>query len=117
MYAGHDFGPLPEDASAGNTGVYLNGRNLTIAEVAILISVTGVAWQPGRYWFDAQGNVGVDGNPQALGNLYLIARARGVGGGGGDNFWSSRFSAGNYDSDNKRGYVSVPGIGPVGYGF
>jgi hypothetical protein len=34
-----------------------------------------------------------------------------------DNFWSTRFSAGNYDSGNQRGYVSVPGHGPVGYGF
>jgi len=39
------------------------------------------------------------------------------GGGGGDNTWSTRFSAGNYDNDNSRGYVSVPGYGPVGYGF
>ena len=38
-------------------------------------------------------------------------------GGSGDNFWSTRFSAGNYDSNNQRGYVSVPGYGPIGYGF
>jgi hypothetical protein len=119
MFAGHDFGPLAEDASAGNTGVYLNGRNLGVVEVTILVSLTGVAWQPGRYWFDAQGNVGIDGNSLPLGNLYLIARARaaaGGGGGGGDNFWSTRFSAGNYNAEGQ-GYVSVPGIGPVGYGF
>jgi len=24
---------------------------------------------------------------------------------------------GNYNADNSQGYVSVPGIGPVGYGF
>ena len=36
---------------------------------------------------------------------------------GEDNFWSSGLGAGNYDSDNQRGYVNVPGHGPVGYGF
>jgi hypothetical protein len=35
----------------------------------------------------------------------------------GDNFWSTPFSAGNHDPGNQRGYVSVPGVGPVGYGL
>ena len=38
-------------------------------------------------------------------------------GGGIDNFWSTRHAAGNFDSGNTRGYVNVPGVGPVGYGF
>ena len=34
-----------------------------------------------------------------------------------DNFWSTSFSAGNYNADNTEGYVSVPGYGPVDYGM
>jgi hypothetical protein len=51
-------------------------------------------------------------------NLYQAAQQRTYrGGGGGDNQWNTRFSAGNYNADNSQGYVSVPGYGPVGYGF
>ena len=75
--------------------------------------------QMGSYWLDEKGNAGYEGNPTPLVNLYLAARQNAYQGRGstGDNFWSSRFSAGNYDSGNQRGYVSVPGYGPVGYGF
>lgn len=38
-------------------------------------------------------------------------------GSGGENFWSTRFSAGNSNAQNTQGYVSVPGHGPVGNGF
>ncbi len=37
-------------------------------------------------------------------------------GSGGDNFWSTGHSAGNHADGNSRGYVGVPGVGPVGYG-
>jgi hypothetical protein len=58
-----------------------------------------------------------------------IRGARGGGWGGGarlpadnwsgpnDNFWSSRFSSGNSNADNSQGYVHVPDVGAVGYGF
>ena len=124
MHPGHDLGQLAADASGDTNGVYLNGRNLTVQEVQLLTVPSGVYWQPGRYWFDAQGNVGYDGNDIPVGNLYVTVRARqqsgalagGGGGGGGDNSWTSRFSAGNYDPNSGEGYVSVPGYGPVGFG-
>ena len=52
-------------------------------------------------------------------NLYASAQSNYYSGSGseGDNIWSTRFSAGYYDQGNQRGYVSVPGYGPVGYGF
>jgi len=121
MYPGHDLGPLAAHVSAGTSEVYLNGRNLTVAEVQILNYLAQAQVPPGRYWLDGRGNTGYEGNDIPVGNLFAAARAaqqRGGGtGGGGDNFWSSRFSAGNYNADNSQGYVSVPGIGPVGYGF
>jgi hypothetical protein len=123
MYAGHDFGPLDRDASGGDgdTGVVVNGRELPQTEWLVWSQVLGYAIAPGDYWFDQSGNAGNVGNPYPTVNLYAAAMQNGytggAGGGGGDNTWSSRFGAGNYDSGNQRGYVSVPGHGPVGYGF
>jgi hypothetical protein len=118
MLPGHDFGALPANASGGQTNVFVNGRNLPQAEVMVLSALWGMYIQPGRYWLDGTGNVGYEGVPIPVGNLYALVQAQGaMGGGGGDGFWNSRFSAGNYNADNSQGYVSVPGYGPVGYGF
>jgi len=123
MYPGHDFGPLAADASAGDTGVHINGRELPRDEWALLSLILGGGIAPGRYWMLANGDAGAEGSFVPLVNLFAAARANafsGAGGGGGegggDNFWTSRFSAGNHDGQG-RGYVSVPGHGPVGYGF
>lgn len=56
------------------------------------------------------------------GNLRQLAAARsgggGRGGGGGDNTWSGLVGAGNPNDDNSVGYVSIPGVGPIGsYGM
>ncbi len=119
MHPGHDFGSLEEDASKGATGVIVNARNLPRAEWQMWSQIIGQAIQPGRYWFDQRGNAGIEGNPNTLVNFFMAARQNGYRGGGrgGDHFWSSRFSAGNSDQGGSRGYVSVPGYGPVGYGF
>lgn len=122
MYAGHDLGSMDSAASRGGSEVHVNGRRLPWGEVQAWSFLWGVQVMPGRYWFDAMGNVGVEGYPGALANLYSTCQVRfasgsGAGGGGGDNFWTSRFSAGNSNASNTQGYVSVPGIGPVGYGF
>jgi hypothetical protein len=119
MLAGHDFGKLDKNASNGNTGVFVNGRQLPQSEWVVWSQLLGYMIQPGKYWLDHNGNAGYEGNPIPTENLYMAAQRnlyRGSGG-GGDNFWTSRFSAGNYDSGNQRGYVSVPGHGPIGYGF
>lgn len=123
--AGHKFGNVPRDASRGDSGVLLNGRELPVGEWLFLSQVSGTPVQPGSYWLDSAGNAGVEGIDVPLINLFLVAQqlqARmqgraGGGGGGGDNFWSTTLSAGNCNADNSVGYVSVPGYGPVGYGF
>ena len=120
MLAGHDFGEMDSDASNGDVGVFVNGRQLPQLEWAVWSQLLGYIIQPGRYWLDENGNAGYEGNPIPTENLYLAAQRNyynSSGSGGGDNIWSSRFGAGNYDSNNQRGYVSVPGYGPVGYGF
>ena len=116
MMAGHMLGEMPESASNGNTGVFMNRRNLTAVEVNYIAMLLQTPAMPGRYWLDAYGNCGIEGLPVPLVNFYAVSRAR-FASGGGDNFWSSHFSAGNSNSDNTQGYVSVPGHGPVGYGF
>lgn len=119
MRAGHDYGKLERNASNGNTGVFVNGRELPQSEWAVWSQLLGYMIQPGKYWLDHNGNAGYEGNPIPTENLYMAAQRnsyRGYGR-GGDNFWSTRFGAGNYDSGNQRGYVSVPGHGPIGYGF
>lgn len=119
MYPGHNFGKVSRNASAGNTGVLINGRELPQQEWAVWSYMIGNYIQPGAYWFDGNGNVGYEGNNIPVLNMFVIARQNSYSGqgSGGDNFWSSRFGAGNSNADNSQGYVSVPGYGPVGYGF
>lgn len=114
MYPGHNYGKMPAHASNGNTGVFFNGRQLDNTDYMIVSAIIGIPAVSGRYFFDSLGNVGYEGTAIALVNLYTAPGTS--SGGGGDNFWSSRFSAGNYNSQGQ-GYVSVPGYGPVGYGF
>lgn len=66
-------GPLPADASHGRTGVFVNGRELHLLDVASLMRITPV--YRGRWWLDAQGNFGMEGGP-VMGNLWAIARRR-----------------------------------------
>ena len=119
MYPGHEFGELQRDVSRGDTSVFVNGRELPQSEWVIWSYMLGAPIQMGAYWLDAQGNAGYVGNPIPTVNLFMAAMQNSYQGqgGGGDNFWSSRFSAGNSNADNTQGYVSVPGHGPVGYGF
>ena len=119
MYPGHNFGTLSRNASSGNTGVIINGRELPQPEWAVWSYILGYYIQPGNYWLDSQGNAGYVGSNIPVVNLFVAAwqNAYSGMGGSGDNFWSSRFGAGNSNADNTQGYVSVPGYGPVGYGF
>lgn len=105
-------GTLKKNASCGTTRVLINGRELHHQDLAALQYLSGPI-APGRYWMDAEFNAGFEGGP-ALVNYKTLAAQRNRG---GDNFWTSRFSAGNSNADNSQGYVNVPGHGPVGYGY
>lgn len=116
MHAGHDYGVITREASGGKTGVVINGRELPQQEYLLLCQAVGSFVFPGSYWLDAKGNAGMEGNPTPMINLIIAAKQNGSHRGSGDNFWSSRYSAGNYSNDGRSGYVSVPGYGTVGYG-
>lgn len=62
-------GPLAPDASAGATGVFLNGRELPDADLAALEQLFAAPFPPDRYVLDAAGNYGYEGEPP-LGNLF-----------------------------------------------
>lgn len=72
-------GPLAENASNGNTGIFINGRQLHQRDVWILRQITIPL--PGRYWMDAYGTFGYVAGP-AIGNVYWLANTASRRGGG-----------------------------------
>jgi hypothetical protein len=98
--AGLDLGgPLKADASNGNTGVFINGRQLHVVDVLALQQLLGAVY-PGRYWVDADGNAGMEGGP-ALVNLMAVARARASQGAGGGAYSTYTRSGGMFGSDGN----------------
>ena len=124
MYPGHIFGTLSPDASNGNSGVFVNNRQLQKQEALAVARLFGyVTYVPGYYWLAANGDIGMIGNPSPLGNIYrAIARSHTYHPSAGDHFWSrGLYSGGNYytgaNGQPSQGYVSVPGYGPVSHGM
>jgi hypothetical protein len=75
----HDIGgPLQPGASGGNTGVFVNGRELHYLDIALLQRVVPMII-PGRWWLDVYGNFGNEGGPM-LGNLWAMAQSQGSSG-------------------------------------
>ena len=68
-------GPLAADASGGNTGVFLNGRELPQYDLVELTRLVGFV-SPGRYFLDANGNAGFEGGPPMI-NLVAASRQHG----------------------------------------
>lgn len=67
-------GPLSAKASHGNTGVFINHRQLPRQDVIRLRRWLGVPILRGRWWVYANGAYGREGSPFPLGNLIAIAR-------------------------------------------
>jgi hypothetical protein len=63
MNPGHDFGAMPADASQGDTDVFINGRRLPTQELQIYSALHGQI-AAGRYWMDASGNWGKEGDTE-----------------------------------------------------
>lgn len=94
-------GPLAPDASAGSTGVFVNGRELPPYDLIALTRLVGFV-QPGRYFLDAMGNAGFEGGPPMVN---LVAASRQLQSqGGGDGWYSQSAQAGGNESGGA-GYV------------
>ncbi|HKQ12913.1 MAG TPA: hypothetical protein VJT80_05730 [Steroidobacteraceae bacterium] len=103
MHAGLQIGgALDEDASDGDTDVYVNGRRLPRAELHALQQLVGPV-RPGRYWLDPYGNAGFEGGPPLV-NL-AQARARGAQGYAG---WNNNTPFGNWGGDGNCSYYNNP---------
>jgi hypothetical protein len=111
---GHDFGAVPTEASRGNTGVFINGRQLNMNEAMYLQRTFGAVYQ-GRWWLDGQtGNFGQEGNSMPLGNLVAALQAAqrsngGGGGAGGGYRWRDQINHSNGGAENGCVWVSTPG--------
>lgn len=77
--------PLPARASNGDTGVFVNGRELHRTEVQAVGRCTTV--QRGRYWMDAQGNGGREGQPASFNLVALCRQNRASFGTPGNRGW------------------------------
>ena len=82
-------GELRSDASNGDTGVFVNGRQLHRRDVADLQKICPV--NQGHYWLDGMGNWGIEGGP-TMGNLKVVAAQVAQNSGGNSGSWSHRFS-------------------------
>lgn len=69
-------GKLPADASRGDTGVFINGRELPMQDVLGLQQLS-VPVMRGRWWIDSQGNAGLEGNPAPVCNIFQFSRGKG----------------------------------------
>ena len=56
-------GPLRADASRGTSGIFINGRHITLSERAYLEQTCRTRTVPGRYWVNARGVGGFENGP------------------------------------------------------
>ena len=89
LQPGLPYGQVSPDASAGNTGVFINGRQINLAEALYIRSLLGSV-VPGRWWLDGRtGYFGLEGNQIPVGNLFAIAKAAQSRGGGGTYYYNN----------------------------
>lgn len=67
-------GPLAANASRGTSGVYINGRQITVGEKAYIETLCQAPVMEGRYWIAANGIGGYEGGPA----FFNLAQCPGV---------------------------------------
>ena len=94
-------------ATAGTTGVYINGQEMGASDKAQLDDLVGGTVPAGRYYVDATGMMGVEGGAPVV-NLVALARARGGNDrSGGDFNMYSRDTSGNGSSIVSQGKCTI----------
>ena len=89
LQPGLPFGAVAPTASAGNTGVFINGRQINMTEALYIRSLLGSVI-PGRWWLDGRtGNFGLEGNQVPAGNLFAVARAAAQSRGGNSYYYNN----------------------------
>jgi len=110
-------GAMRSDASRGNTGVFVNGRQLHMLDVLALRRCTVVI--PGRYWVNALGIGGYEGGPPMFNLAQMCAPARSSGGTQSECFsngcqsTNSNTGIGAITDGQGHGMVFLPGGGSV----
>jgi hypothetical protein len=107
MLAGLELGgPLREDASRGDAGVFINGRQITLGEKAFLEQLCQTQVVPGRYWILFNGLGGFEGGPVSF-NLRQcpgFAQSTGTSGSMSRTYCDA---GGNCTSTGVLGYIST----------
>ena len=98
-------GPLAPDASAGTTGVFVNGRELPADDLAALEELFATAIPPDDYFLDAEGYYGYEGQAP-LGNVFTTIAQQSGGGGS-----LSETAGGWIGSDGSDSYYFDPETG------
>jgi hypothetical protein len=104
-----DFGNAAPNASRGNTGLFLNGRELNQVEKAFFERLFGPI-APGRWWLDGRnGNIGQEGSRTVRGNLVAALRQTRKPSRGDDSYLWRDGQGSVAGSDGTCTYMSVPG--------
>ncbi len=121
--SGLQIAPLPPDASTGNTGVFINGRNLDTQDLLSLEQIQGTQIPPNRFWVRSDGTWGIEGNPAVLG---MIGRSSGssrggasvASGGDGSSWWDPGSGTGGASFTDSTGHTLgwESGMGSVSSG-
>jgi hypothetical protein len=93
-------GPMRADASRGNTGVFVNGRQLHMLDVLALRRCTVVI--PGRYWVEANGIGGYEDGPPMFNLAQMCAPAR-----SGSSTQTECFSNGCQSTNSNTGIGAI----------